>query len=79
MEACSAMVMIVELRINQVSLQFFMAFVSGVDFVFQQCNLEQVMLMPERLLEPFPGEGRIVSSQVLIRHSLELKTETCSG
>ena len=61
MEVCSAVVMVVELWINHVSLQFFMAFVLGVDFVFQQCNLEQVMLTPERLLEPFPGEGKIVS------------------
>jgi len=61
MEACSTAVVVVEVQINHVSLQNFLAFVSGVDLVFQLCNLEWVMLMPERLLEPFSGEGKIVS------------------
>ena len=34
MEVCSAVVMVVELWINHVSLQFFMAFVSDVDLHF---------------------------------------------
>ena len=61
MEASSAMVNLIELRITHVSLQILIAFVLGVDFVFQQHSLELAMLMPERLLEPFPGEGKNVS------------------
>jgi len=62
MEACSA-IMVVEVRIAHVSLQFFMAFVSGVNLVFQLHNLEQALLTPEKLLAPFPGEGKTVSLQ----------------
>ena len=61
MEVCSAAVVVVEVQINHVRFHFLMAFVLGVDLVFQLRNLEQVLLMPERLLAPFPGEGKTVS------------------
>jgi len=52
-----------------------MAFVSEAELYFQQRNLEWGMLMPERLLEPFPGEGKTVSDSIIGRHCMELKSE----
>jgi len=43
---------------------FFMAFVSVVDFVFQLRNLERALLTTEKMLAPFPMEGKIVSLQI---------------
>ena len=79
MEACSTAVVVVEVQINHVSLQNFMAFVLGVDLVFQLCNLERALLTPERLLAPFPGEGKTVSDSFIGHHCMELKSEIGSG
>src|SRR5882672_9350482 len=54
-------VMMLEMRWNHVS-SVSLALHSGLDFKFQQCDMERVLLTPEKLLEPFPKEGKVVSA-----------------
>jgi len=49
------------MRWNHVSHFFKVALDLGADLFFQQYDMDCALMTPDRLLEPFAGEGQMVS------------------